>query len=288
MEISVVVPSYKHINHIQKCVQSLLQQDFHLPYEIIVVDSSPAEMQGELDALFAHEPKVRLMKLSQQTFPGSARNIGIKEAKGKKIGLIDADCAAEPGWLSCIDREVTDNMVICGAIKNGTPSSIWGTAGFLVEFNSFLETDVERQEIEGASSGNFACMRELFDKYGYFSDDRAFEDFLFAKNLKDQGGKVYRLKDFVITHHNRTSGQEVIRNIRMLGTQSARVRKKHGMPPQIMFKYPVLAAGLLPFRYLSGLSRIVKSRHLFSYILLTPAVLLLMANWTLGFYRGAR
>jgi len=269
-------------------VDSILQQDFDLSYEIIVVDSSPADMQEKLDMLFADEPRVKLIKLDKQTFPGSARNIGIKQAQGKIIGLIDADCTAESGWLACIYRSVQDNMVICGSIKNGTPKSIWGTAGFLVEFNSFLETAVEWQEIEGASSGNFACKRELFEKYGYFSDDRAFEDFLFAKNLRDQGGKVYRLSDLVITHHNRTNRKEVVRNIRLLGTQSARVRKKNGMPPRLIFKYPLLIVGVLPFRYLSGLSRVIKSKYWATYLLLTPVIMILMASWTIGFYEGIK
>lgn len=287
-DISVIIPSFNHIEHLQRCVSSILNQQCSSTFEIIIVDSSPSDVQNKIELMFKTNDLIHLIKLPNQTFPGIARNIGIKQAKGKYIGMIDADCSAESGWLESITKYVKENTVICGTIKNGTPYNVWGTLSYLVEFNQFLESTQPPVEIEGASTGNFGCEKILFEKYGYFSDYRAFEDFFFASNLKKQGGKILKISSFTMTHHNRTMFTQIWKNIKMLGLLSAKVRKENNLPPKILFKYPILSFGLIPYRYLSGLVNTMKSSYFLTYILLSPLLIILYISWTLGFFNGAR
>lgn len=288
MELSVVIPSYNQPETVQRCIGSILEQDFDGAYEIIIVDSSEKLKQDALAAFCARIPKVQLIPLEQQTFPGSARNIGIKAAKGEVIALIDSDCVAKPNWLENIWKNMEHNVILTGVIENGTEDSVYGTCSFLVEFNHFLDFSGHKAPAHAAATCNFACRKEVFDKIGYFTDDRAFEDMLFCKKFTDQGGQIFRINGIRIAHLNKTDLAGIRRNQTMLGKFSAIVRRAHGMPPQLVFKFPILAFALAKFRYLSIFSRVIRSKYWAKFLLYTPVILYLLVHWSKGFYTGVK
>jgi hypothetical protein len=126
------------------------------------------------------------------------------------------------------------------------------------------------------------------EKYGYFSDYRAFEDFFFASNLKKQGGKILKVSGFTITHHNRTTFNQIWKNINMLGLLSAKVRRENNLPPKLIFRFPALAFLLTFYRYFSGLKNTLHNKYFFSYILLSPLLIILFLGWSTGFYEGSK
>lgn len=288
IQISVVIPSYNQPDTISQCLESVLKQDFTGVYEVVIVDSSIAKYQEIIAGICEVDERVRLIKLKQQTYPGAARNVGIKEAKGEVIALIDSDCVAHESWLSNIAKNMEENIIATGVIENGTQDSVYGTCSFLVEFNHFLAPSQHKKEVHAAATCNFAAKKEVFEKVGYFTDDRAFEDMLFCTKFKKMGGAIYQFRDIRISHVNKTDLKKIAANQKMLGFYSAKVRKQHQMPPQAVFNYPVLAFGLLGFRYLSILSRVIKSKHFLSFVLYNPIIIYLLIQWSIGFYNGAK
>ncbi len=287
VEISVIIPSYNHPEKIFQCVQSILRQELKEEFEVIIVDSSNAVNQSRLEDLCRIDSRVRLIKLDQQTFPGAARNIGIEESTGNIIALIDADCLANKGWLRNIVENSTTNTILTGVIENGTEKNLMGTCSYLVEFNKFLKFDASKREIDAAATCNFSAQRKVFANAGGFSTDRAFEDFLFCYKFRKSGGIVYQIKDITITHINRTSFNEIVQNQKMLGRYSAIVRKKNGMAPKLVFKFPVLAFALLGFRYVSIFSRVMGTKYFFKFLLFSPIIVFLLFWWCIGFFIGA-
>jgi glycosyltransferase involved in cell wall biosynthesis len=287
-EISVVIPSYNQPATVQRCIHSLLEQEFSGTYEIIIADSSDTARQQELATFCEPLERVQLIKLSKQTYPGAARNVGIKAATGEIIALIDSDCVARPNWLTNIQRHCEPNTILTGVIENGTPDSAYGTCSFLVEFNHFLDFRGERRPVHAAATCNFACHKTVFEQVGYFTDDRAFEDMLFCRKFTEQGGAIYRYHDIRIAHLNKTELAGIKNNQRMLGFYSAKVRKAYGMPPHTIFQMPILALALVPFRYLSIFSRVVRSKYLWKFLLYKPIMLYLLWHWSKGFRAGAK
>ena len=97
--ISVIIPSYNSEHTIEKCLDSLRNQSYRGEHEIILIDSSADTTPQIVSSKY---PEIQLIHLEKKTDPGTARNIGIKEAKGDILALIDSDCIAAHDWLDNI------------------------------------------------------------------------------------------------------------------------------------------------------------------------------------------
>lgn len=286
--MSVIIPSYNHPQKIRECIRSVLAQNFSKTYEVIVVDSSTEANQLALEQFCATDERITLIKRTQQTFPGIARNIGVEAATGKVLAMIDSDCVAEKDWLANIYANMTGGVILTGVVQNGTEDDVLGTCSYLVEFNHFLEPAQEKKEIHGAATCNFAIRKDEFERVGGFTGDRAFEDILFCEKFKSLGGKIMQVRSIRISHVNKTELADIRANQQMLGRFSAIIRREQHMPPQLIFQYPVLAFLLVGFRYASIFSRVVRDKHIVKFLLYTPIILYLIVHWSIGFYRGAK
>lgn len=88
--ISVIVPVYNVENYMRQCVDSLLNQTL-TNIEIILVDDGATDTSPKICDEYARRyPRVKVIhKLNGGL--GSARNVGMKEARGKYIGFVDSD-----------------------------------------------------------------------------------------------------------------------------------------------------------------------------------------------------
>lgn len=287
MDLSIVIPSYNQPKTIQSCIVSLLKQETKYEFELIIVDSSTKKLQEEVEQICAQYAQVRLLKRAKQTYPGTARNLGIKSALSENIALIDADCVALDNWMDEIVENLDEKLVLSGIIENGTPKSVFGSCSYLVEFNHFTPFNEESRPTDVAATCNFAAKKNTFELVGYFTDHRAFEDMLFCKKLIDLDGRIELRKKVRVKHMNRTDLSHVVNNQKLLGKYSAAVRKEFQLPPRTIFKYPLLAFTLAPYRFFSILFRLRPFKNSLLFLLYSPIILYILFQWTVGFKEGA-
>ena len=99
MFFSVVIPLYNKEKQIAVTLQSVFAQTC-ADYEIIVIDDgstdgSPAVVES------LHDPRIRLIRQANAGV-SAARNLGIAEARGEYIALLDADDEWRPDYLATI------------------------------------------------------------------------------------------------------------------------------------------------------------------------------------------
>lgn len=100
--VSVIIPAYKRPELLRKAVLSVFEQDLDPNlYELIVVDSSPeADNNSVLEEMRAlARCRFRYYRKTPEG-PGSSRNHGAKNARGRFFAFMDSDCQASPGWLA--------------------------------------------------------------------------------------------------------------------------------------------------------------------------------------------
>ena len=111
-KVSVIVPAYNASNTINKCIDSLLNQTLK-DLEIIVINDCSKD--DTLKKLKEYGKKIILIDNKKNLGPSGSRNKGLKEAKGKYIGFVDADDYAEPNMYESLSKEMTDTIdLVCG------------------------------------------------------------------------------------------------------------------------------------------------------------------------------
>lgn len=97
MKVSVVIPYYNHINYIDECITSVLNQTYS-NFEVIVVnDDSPCNIDFVMQK-YNDNPLVTYLKKPNGGV-SSARNYGIRHASGDVILPFDCDDVMQPNWI---------------------------------------------------------------------------------------------------------------------------------------------------------------------------------------------
>ena len=91
MRLSVIVPVYNTGKYLPKCLDSILNQTID-DFEIIVVNDGSSDNSVDIIKKYVKKYKDKIVFLDKENGgQGSARNLGIKKAKGDYIGFVDSD-----------------------------------------------------------------------------------------------------------------------------------------------------------------------------------------------------
>lgn len=120
VELSVVVPVYNVKKYLERCIQSILRQEYQ-DYEIILVDDGSTDESGIMCDNYASKYDCVTVIHKKNEGLGYARNTGIDHAAGKYVTFIDSDDYVEKDFF----KELVDNArckkadtVIAGYSRN--------------------------------------------------------------------------------------------------------------------------------------------------------------------------
>ena len=86
LSISIIVPVFNAEKYLKRCVESILNQNFNKPFEIILIDDASTDDSINILKRFK-SPIIKLISQKFNSGPASTRNTGLKHAKGKYIFL---------------------------------------------------------------------------------------------------------------------------------------------------------------------------------------------------------
>lgn len=106
MLISIIIPAYNSAKYISLAVKSVLNQTYQ-DFELLIIDDGSTDNTKEIIESFKDK---RIEYIYQNnTGAASARNTGIKKAKGEYIAFLDADDRWKPDKLARQIKEITCN-----------------------------------------------------------------------------------------------------------------------------------------------------------------------------------
>lgn len=88
--ISIIIPIYNREKYIEECLNSILSQTFN-DYEILLIDDGSNDNTGIICDKYAEENKKIKVFHKKNGGVSSARNLGLRYAKGKWIIFVDSD-----------------------------------------------------------------------------------------------------------------------------------------------------------------------------------------------------
>ena len=104
--ISVVVPVYNVEKYIVKCLESITNQDYR-DFELLIVNDGSTDKSIENAKIFLADKNIDWRIINKKNGGlASARNAGIKEARGKYVSFIDSDDVISESFLSLLVKEI--------------------------------------------------------------------------------------------------------------------------------------------------------------------------------------
>jgi len=164
MDVSIIIPVYKRLEWLGKCVEGLMAQTFGGSFEIIIVDDgSPNEpdIRAAVAGLqTAGRPAVRYLGKPHRG-PAAARNSGVNSSAGTILCFIDDDSITDRNWLNEITRPFREGAA---ALVSGRTYSF----DRLSSFPLLLEKTVYAGK--SWATCNIAYRRDAFEALGGFDE----------------------------------------------------------------------------------------------------------------------
>ena len=97
IKISVLVSIYNHdVKYVRKCLESLENQTFK-DLEIILLDNGAIQEAKDLiEEFLPKDSRFKVIHIKENKGYGHALNLGLEEAKGEYIGIVESDDFTSP------------------------------------------------------------------------------------------------------------------------------------------------------------------------------------------------
>lgn len=110
-KISVVVPVFNAEKYINRCIQSVIEQD-NENWELILIDDGSTDKSPQMiDEWQQKDRRIRAYH-QKNAGPGMARNNGIKESTGEYIVFVDADDYLATNYFSLLRKHMCKADVV--------------------------------------------------------------------------------------------------------------------------------------------------------------------------------
>lgn len=128
-KISIIIPVYGVEKYIEKCINSLLTQNFK-DFEALIIDDGSLDNSISIaKRLVKNNPRFIFLHKSNGG-QASARNLGLDHAKGQYIAFLDSDDYLDPNYLLYMYKK---------ALKTNADITTCGI-NFVDEFNNIVKT----------------------------------------------------------------------------------------------------------------------------------------------------
>ena len=176
--ISIIVPVYKVEQYLDKCVRSITGQTYR-NLDIILVDDGSPDSCGEMCDRFAEEDsRIRVIH-KQNGGLSSARNAGMKIAKGAYFAFVDSDDWIEPDMYEVMMKTALEKdaeMVSVGHYIDYTDRSDISSNPDLTAYDEDILTEFIKCSFGGCLAWNKLYRSEYFNNVT-FPEGQNYEDF---------------------------------------------------------------------------------------------------------------
>jgi succinoglycan biosynthesis protein ExoA len=238
MLVSVIVPVRNESAHIRQTLESLRRQEFNPnEFEVIAVDGvSDDDTVAQIQDVQLSFPQLRLFH-NPRRLSSAARNIGIRQANGKYVAIIDGHCRIH-------DRRHLANLVKAfeesGADCLGRPQPlrVEGASAFqqavAIARESWLghnpDSDIYSDQARFVPPDNVAVAyrRDVFAKVGLFDEQfDACEDVEFNTRVRQAGLTCFFTPAIRVDYQPRGTLAGLLYQMCRYGKGRSRLGRKH-------------------------------------------------------------
>jgi glycosyltransferase involved in cell wall biosynthesis len=221
--ISILISVKNEEKYIEKCLNSLLNQDFPGQYEIIIADGQSTDGTREIIKKFAVKNPITLID-NPKIFPPNGWNLCLTQAKGDFILLFNGHLTAPKDFLkksietwNTYSKKAEDLAGVGGSYEVAEFENFTQRMSFVL-LNSFFSGSNPRQRIAGPEFLNtISCglyKKNIVEKVGGFEDDlKNGGDLEFNLRLQKRGYKLLHNPDIKFNYHMRTNLDRLLKQV---------------------------------------------------------------------------
>ena len=175
MKYSVIIPVYNVEKYIDRCLKSIISQNYD-DLEIIVVDNGSTDSSGSICDTYANEHSNISVYHIENHGVGSARNFGLSKARGEFIYFVDSDDYLVGNLFAEFEDKLTPDLDLL----------------VFSYYNSFEQEMTEKNRTKKILPYNGS-----YDKYDF---SKIFKDLFLSDMLYTVWNKIYR-REFLLENN---------------------------------------------------------------------------------------
>lgn len=230
IKVSVIIPTRNRAKHLERAVMALREQVDAPPFEVLVVDNGSTDDTGRLLAEWsrAWPGWIRALESDRQG-PGATRNVGIRQALGEFIAMVDDDCIPEPEWLCNIIKGYDENESLAGIGGQTFPVDASSVFSRYQDLFSLHQPHRDETGITFLITNNASYRADRLLETGGFDETHfmAAEDVDISRRLRARGYVLGYQPEAKVRHHNITTLYGYLRMCYRYGQGMALLHRKH-------------------------------------------------------------
>jgi GT2 family glycosyltransferase len=282
VDLSIVISNYNSWRFLEPCLRSLLDdlEDERFTWEIVVVDDASSD--GSAEKTEAAFPAARVIRTPRNLGYAGANNLGMREAAGRLVLLLNADTVVHDGALRALVQAIDASPQIGGVgptLRNpdgtlqrscfrfpmpellGNALSLF-RAGLLDDYRAWRH-DADR-DVECMSSAALLVSHAALDRIGLF-DERFWVygvDIDWALRARRRGLRLRTIAAAQITHYGESTSIDAPDRVYWgkLSANDALFRKHYGAAGWLVFRATLLVSALPRLLVWSALRRLGRAR----------------------------
>jgi len=237
--VSIIIVNFNKKELLKQCLDSIKNSTTYPNYEVIVVDNGSSD--GSQEMVEKNYRWVKLVKNKENLGFAKANNIGIREARGDYIFLLNNDTVIiQRDWLEKMIAvaESDPKIGIVGCKLVGPGGTIQHVGGWYnVRGTGHYTKDIDRTvEVDYVTGAAMLIKREVIEKIGLLDEGYSplyYEDTDLCARCKRAGYRIVCTPKTVIIHHgSSTAGKWFSSGFRFYVENKNRLRF-------ILLNYPI-------------------------------------------------
>lgn len=259
---TIIVPTYNRSHFIEKSFSALVNQNYPKDrLEIIAIDDGSIDRTPEILRRFQSEYPYFRYFTQPNRGPATARNLGLRHARGEIILFIDDDCIADENWALELARAYQSAEVagIAGRIVYVPPADNLANR-IAAHANGNGQAVGPDGEVAFFVTANASFKRGVLEQMGGFDETfphAVHEDVDLSRRVKQAGWKLQYCDRAVVHHYHHYTIKGNLKKWYQLGNALALYHLKHALATPVWSAVPVslLAFVRIPFGFVRNLTK---------------------------------